>query len=384
MSEVKMVSSAAASVEWHKLGEFIEECTERNESGTYTVGDLRGVNNQQQFCESRANTAGIDFRPYKVVHKDCFAYNPARLDIGSIAKFDGEACIVSTLYEVFRIQDNKRNELMPEYLQMYFAREEFARYVGFKNWGSAREYFWIDAMKRVPIPVPPIAEQRKTVEAWQGLRKMKEDNEQLAEPLLALCRSYLQECKRKYPMVEIGSLIEEVNIRNDDELFSSDDVRGISTGKELIQTAANLEGVNLATYKIVAPEQFAYVSDTSRRGDKISLGYNQEEDPFLVSSISTVFSVDPKQANSTFLYLWFCRPEFDRYARFNSWGSARETFDWADMCRVKIPLPPLDVQKAIVDVYRCANEAKKIAAEADRLSREICPALIQHVIKEVA
>jgi type I restriction enzyme S subunit len=83
-----------------------------------------------------------------------------------------------------------------------------------------------------------------------------------------------------------------------------------------------------------------------------------------------------------YLYRWWARKESDRYARFHSWGSERETFNWDDMCRVKIPLPPIDVQEAIVDVYRAANEAKKIAAEADRLSREICPALIQRVIKE--
>ena len=90
-----------------------------------------------------------------------------------------------------------------------------------------------------------------------------------------------------------------------------------------------------------------------------------------------MFQIEEENLKADYLYLWCCRPEFDRYARFNSWGSARETFNWADMCRVKIPLPPIEVQQAIVDVYRCANEAKKIAEEADRLSREICPALVR-------
>ncbi len=369
------------SVEWHKLGEYIEECTERNESGSFTVENLRGVNNQQQFCESRANTVGIDFRPYKVVHKDYFAYNPARLDIGSIAKFDGEACIVSTLYEVFRIQDQKRKELMPEYLQMYFAREEFARYVGFKNWGSAREYFWIDAMERVPIPVPPIAEQKKAVEAWQGLRKMKEQNEQLAEPLLALCRSYLQECKRKYPMVEIGPMIERVDERNSDRKISV--VKSVSVTKEFKDTNAKVDKSQLQGYKIVRPGQVSFVQTTGNE-KCLCIAVNHFDEPIVVTSVNEVFKVDGKKMLADYLYLWWGRKESDRYARFNSWGSARETFDWADMCRVKIPLPPLEVQQAIVDVYRCANEAKKIAAEADRLSREICPALIQHVVKEVA
>ena len=51
-----------------------------------------------------------------------------------------------------------------------------------------------------------------------------------------------------------------------------------------------------------------------------------------------------------------------------------------EMCNVKIPLPPIEVQQAIVNIYKCANEAKQIAEEADWLSREVCPALLQHVI----
>ena len=85
---------------------------------------------------------------------------------------------------------------------------------------------------------------------------------------------------------------------------------------------------------------------------------------------------------SEFLYLWFCRPEFDRYARFNSWGSAREAFSFEEMKRTVVPIPPIDVQRAIVNIYNCAIEAKKIAEEADQKSREVCPALIQHVIHQ--
>ena len=81
-----------------------------------------------------------------------------------------------------------------------------------------------------------------------------------------------------------------------------------------------------------------------------------------------------------FLWMWVSRPEFDRYARYMSKGSAHEFFEMDEMKRVKIPLPPPDVQRAIVNIYKCANEAKQIAAEADRLSHEVCPALLQHII----
>lgn len=142
-----------------------------------------------------------------------------------------------------------------------------------------------------------------------------------------------------------------------------------------------MEGVSLTSYKVMYPNDIAYVSDTSRRGDKVSLAHNQSNKKYLLSSISTVFHIlDTNELDSTFLYLWFCRPEFDRYARFNSWGSARETFSWEEMCRVKIPKPSIEVQRAIVDIYHCARRAKEIAEEATQQLKSICPALMQHII----
>lgn len=67
----------------------------------------------------------------------------------------------------------------------------------------------------------------------------------------------------------------------------------------------------------------------------------------------------------------------DRYSRFNSWGSARETFDWSERCRVKIPLPPIEEQRSIVNIYTCLEEAKKIASEAREKLKTLCPALVQ-------
>ena len=185
----------------------------------------------------------------------------------------------------------------------------------------------------------------------------------------------------KYALVEIGPFIEECDKRNTGNTLGEDSVRGLATSKGMIETKANLEGVSLTPYKIVKPDEIAFVPDTSRRGDKISLGLNNTNENILVSSISCVFKVkDKKRLLPEFLYLWFCRPEFDRYARFNSWGSAREAFSFEDMKRVRIPIPDIEVQRAIVNIYKCANEAKQIAEEADRLSREVCPALLQHVI----
>ena len=151
---------------------------------------------------------------------------------------------------------------------------------------------------------------------------------------------------------KLGELIEQCDERNSKNYYLAKDVRGISTEKSFIETKANLNGISLTSYKIVQHGEFAYVADTSRRGDKIALAFNNTKNNFLISSIYTVFKVtriDLLDAN--YLFMYFNRPEFDRYSRFNSWGSARETFDWSKMCDIDIALPPLHIQQKYVDVY---------------------------------
>ena len=146
-------------------------------------------------------------------------------------------------------------------------------------------------------------------------------------------------------LTKLGNYIEQTDIRNDDLTFGENDVKGISTTKQFIETKADLLGVSLKSYKVIGPNEFVYVADTSRRGDKIGLAYCENK-PCIVSSIYTSFRVkDESKLLPRFLMMFFNRSEFDRYARFNSWGSARETFTWEDMCDIKLDLPPIEIQR---------------------------------------
>ena len=146
-------------------------------------------------------------------------------------------------------------------------------------------------------------------------------------------------------LTKLGKYIEQSELKNIDNKYGEDNVVGISTQKMMISTKADLMGVNLTSYKLVPPSHFAYVPDTSRRGDKMSLCFNNTKETYIVSSISIVFYVnDIENLNPEYLFMYFNRPEFDRYSRFNSWGSARETFSWEDMCDTEIDLPPLPIQ----------------------------------------
>lgn len=159
---------------------------------------------------------------------------------------------------------------------------------------------------------------------------------------------------------KIGELVEQCDNRNSDESLTVDYVRGISTNKAFIETKANMDGVSVKTYKIVNEDEFAYVADTSRRGDKIAIAYNGNKGKILISSIYTVFYVKRKNLLlSDYLFMYFNRPEFDRFSRFNSWGSARETFSWDDMCDIDVELPDIKIQQKYVDVYNTLLENQK-------------------------
>ena len=372
----------SSCVKWVRLGDYIEQCDERNHNNQYSIEIIKGISTNKLFIDTKANLDGVPLQSYKLVSPRYFAYVPdtsRRGDKVALAfNNSGDTCLISSIYCVFKVA--KPIELVPEYLYLFFLRPEFDRYARYNSWGSAREVFSWEDMCNIAIPLPSVAEQQKVVNVWRALRETKEQNEAKAGPLMQLCQSYIQELKHKYPMQEIGPYIQECNERNVGGRFTANEVRGIATSKGLIDTKANLDGVSLDSYKLVRPKEIAFVPDTSRRGDKMSLGLNDSDETYIVSSISSVFRVNEEDVLPDFLYLWFCRSEFDRYARFNSWGSAREAFSFEDMKRCKVPLPPIAVQQAIVNIYKCANEAKQIAEEADRLSREVCPALLQHVI----
>ena len=372
----------SSGVKWVRLGDYIEQCDERNHNNQYSIETIKGISTNKLFIDTKANLDGVPLQSYKLVSPRYFAYVPdtsRRGDKVALAfNNSGDTYLISSIYCVFKVA--KPIELVPEFLYLFFLRPEFDRYARYNSWGSAREVFSWENMCNILIPLPSVAEQQKVVNVWRALRETKEQNEAKAAPLMQLCQSYIQELKHKYPMQEIGPYIQECNERNVGGRFTANEVRGIATSKGLIDTKANLDGVSLDSYKLVRPKEIAFVPDTSRRGDKMSLGLNDSDETYIVSSISSVFRVNEEDVLPDFLYLWFCRSEFDRYARFNSWGSAREVFSFEDMKRCRIPLPPIEVQQAIVNIYKCANEAKQIAEEADRLSREVCPALLQHVI----
>ncbi len=154
---------------YKQLGQFIRQVDVRNAAGKEE--NLLGVSVQKTFIPSIANTVGTDFTKYKVVRRGQFTYIPdtsRRGDkIGIALLSDCDEGLVSNVYTTFEVID--KNELLPEYLMLWFSRPEFDRYARFKSHGSVREVMDWDEMCKVQLPVPPISVQRDIVKAYQTI-----------------------------------------------------------------------------------------------------------------------------------------------------------------------------------------------------------------------
>lgn len=368
-----------------RLGDYIELCDTRNSDLQYGMDKVRGVNNLKLLMPTKADLVGRDLSKFQIVYPDEFVFNHRTSRNGSkfsIAYNDtGTSVICTEDYVVFRIKEGCKTLLDSRWLYMFFNRPEFDRYVITNSWGSSTEFYNWEDICEVVIPIPPIEVQQKYVAIYNAMLANQRSYEQGLEDLKLVCDGYIENLGKNHALEPIGKYLLLSDKRNDLGL-GVDSVRGLAVSKEMIPTKADMDGVGLSNYKLVPPRHIAYVPDTSRRGDKVSLGFNNTEETYLVSSISIVFTTDETHLLPDYLMLFFTRSEFDRYARFHSWGSARETFDWDEMCDVRIPIPSVEVQQYIANIFVVYQLRKEINEQLKAQIRDICPILIKGSLEE--
>lgn len=134
------------------------------------------------------------------------------------------------------------------------------------------------------------------------------------------------------------------------------DLLGISNQKFFQKSHTNTIGIDLSTYRVVRKNQFAFNRATTRNGDKISIALRQGDDCIVSPSYRVFKVIDESKLLSEYLLMWFKRPEFDRYARFKSHGSAHEFFEEDQMRGVELPIPSITKQREIVNEYNTIND----------------------------
>ena len=368
----------------YKLGDFVEPYSEKCGSPDLTAWDISGVNSDKEFFEP-AKQVGADTSNYKIVPPHYFACNLMHVGRDRVLPiaFNHTECekIVSPAYTIFRIKENA--PVINEYFFMLLKSAEKDRYFWFHTDSSVRDGMSWDDFCDMEIQVPSLPIQKKYAAIYNAMLANQRCYESGLDDLKLVCDGYIENLRKTHSSEPIGKYLILSDKRNECGL-DVDAVRGLAVSKEMIPTKADMDGVGLSNYKLVPPRHIAYVPDTSRRGDKVSLGFNNTEETYLVSSISTVFTTDEKYLLPDFLMLFFTRSEFDRYARFHSWGSARETFDWDEMCDVQIPIPDVSVQQYVANIYVVYQLRKEINKQLKAQIRDICPILIKGSVEEAS
>lgn len=366
---------------YNPIGKYIQLVDNRNKD--LAVTNLLGINITKNFMPSVANVSGTDLSKYKIIQKGQFAYSAMQVGRDETIRIalytDDEPAIISPAYSVIEVIDE--NELLPEYMMMWFQRPESDRYGWFISDSSVRASLDYDRLCEIEIPIPHIDEQRKYVNLYKGLLNNQKTYQNSLDDLQLICDTYIEDLIKTQEPKTLGAYIQQSDERNTD--LEIENLLGISVNKVFMPSKANKKGLNLSNYKIVRERQFGYVSVTSRNGEKISIALLEGE-AGIVSSTYTVFEViDKTVLLPEYLFLFFKRSEFDRYARFNSWGSARETFDWDEMCRVQLPIPNIKVQEAIVTIYHTLETRKRINEQLKDSIKPLCPVLMRGVVERL-
>ena len=363
-----------------KLGKYIELFSEQCNIPNLTNNDISGVNKEKDFFEP-SNQVGSDTSKYKIVPPHYFACNLMHVGRDVVLPIaynhSGKNKIVSPAYCVFKFREN--DELLSDYFFLYLKSEERDRYFWYNTDGSVRDGMSWEDFVNVDIDLPPLPIQQKYVDVYNAMLANQQCYERGLEDLKLVCDAYIEDLKRKIPSEPIGSYINRHDVRNGSN--GTKNVKGVSTSKEFREPTSKVNRNELANYKVVKPRQISFVQTT--HNEKVfAYAFNNTDEDIVVTSVNEVFSVNEEKLLPEYLSMFFNRTEFDRYARFHSWGSARETFTWDDLVKVKLPISNMKVQKSIADIYTVYKERKSINERLKSQIKDICPILIKGSIEE--
>jgi type I restriction enzyme, S subunit len=365
-----------------RLGDYIQLVDNRNKD--LKVTNLLGINITKNFMPSVANVSGTDLSKYKIIKKGQFAYSAMQVGRDETIRLalytDDEPAIISPAYLVIESKDE--SELIPEYMMMWFQRPESDRYGWFISDSSVRASLDWERFCEIDIPIPDIEEQRKSVALYKGLLTNQKTYENSLEDLRLICDTYIEDLIKKEDPKLLGDYIEKLDERNENDAI--DAVIGISERKEFREPSGKVNKKNLTRHFIVRKDQFAYIPRMNPF-KPLAVALSHFDYPVVVSPSYVAFRVTkPEVLLPEFLFLFLKRDEFDRYAAFHAWSSTRDTFDWPDMCAIKLPIPSIEKQKAIVTIYHTLEARKKINTQLKENIKPLCPVLMKGVVEELS
>lgn len=360
------------------LGDLLELTTEINSDNKYTADDVRGMTITKEIIPTKADVANTDLKKFLVVHPKEFVFNPRThgKKIGFGYNDTNSSFIISWNNIAFRVKEEMTDIVLPEYLFLHFNRSEWDREACYRSWGSSTEVFSWNALCEMELILPSLSIQQKYVAIYKAMVANQQSYERGLEDLKTVCIATIENIRKTTDLHCIGHYVKPYNQKNTDGLITLE--QGINIDKQFItphRGNSNFEG-----RKIVRKGMFAYC--TQLNNSNVAIAYRTGED-CIVSNVYDVFEITEKdKLLPEYLMLWLIRSEFGRFVYWASEGSAYEFLYYSNLANYKIPVPSIQVQKMIADIYHSYIERKRINDKLKAQIKNICPILIKGSLVE--
>ena len=358
-----------------KLGKYIEPYSQRCNIPKLGNNDVSGVNKYKEFFEPSPQV-GSDTSNYKNVPPSHFACNLMHVGRDAVLPIaynhSRQIKVVSPAYQVFAFKEN--SELLSEYFFLYLKSSERDRSFWFHSDSSVRDSMsWQDFID-VDIELPPVTIQQKYVNVYNAMLANQKSYERGLADLKRAIDSTIEKYKSNTKRLFLSELIEECDERNADGIY------GVNKDKRFMPTVSS--GEDLSKYKLVKKDCFACNLMHIGRDFAIPISLNSETEAIIVSPAYFVFRLKSDLILPKFLLIWLSRSETDRYAWYISDSSIRGSMEKNRFYEISIPIPPLEEQTALVELFSVLSMRRELAEKLKNQIQNICPILIKGSIEE--
>ena len=360
-----------------RLGDYIELYSRKCEIANLMPDDVSGINKDREFFEP-SRQVGSDTSDYKIVPPSYFACNLMHVGRDRVLPIalnkTNRNKIVSPAYTIFKLKNELR--ILSDFLFLLVNSDEKDRYFWFHCDSSVRDGMDWNAFCDLEFDIPSIEIQRKYVAIYEGLLANLRVYESKLDDLKLVCDGYIEDLRKKYPLEELRNYIEENKEKNEQ---ADAHILGISN-EGFIEPKQDVG--NETDYTLFSHNDFVYSPPRINVG---SIGLYKGNETCACSPIYVTFHVKELiKLNPDYLAMWYKRDEFLRHTDFYSIASVRNNFSFDLMKEYKIPIPPIEIQNSIVEVFNAYNERKEYVNRLKNIIKDICPILVRGAIKEAS
>jgi type I restriction enzyme S subunit len=366
----------------YKLGELIYEIVRTNTELEYGMESVRGISNTKMIMPTKADVDESVLHKFYIIFPGEFIYNPRTTRMGEkvgLVYNNTPTPLLFTFNNIaFGIKKCAKKLILADYLYIYFNRAEFDRYAMTNSWGSATELFTFAEMCDIDIELPDLPTQQKYVDIYKAMVANQQSYERGLEDLKLTADALIEKFKHNTKRIPLGNIVEESDVRNEDGSLTA--VQGVNKDKQFMPTVVS--GAELTKYKIVTKNQFACNLMHVGRDVAIPVSLQTQDEYIIVSPAYLVFSIKDKSVIPEYALIWMSRCETERYAWFISDTSIRGGIEKKRFYEIDIPVPTVDEQKSLVEIYNALSLRRNINERLKAQIKDICPILIKGSMEE--